>query len=244
MAYTFLNGVNAVLKRAQVIQGDSGALTTFTDSGRQHWVDNVIQIWNEAVRQLLIRNAINGEVKEGTVTLVSDSGARTEYSLPSDFEQFTGDDKRNTVFVCQTVNHVVTPYPGGYIRMYRDQPKPANFTGRPNYFAINPVTGKIRFDTNPQDGQAGEIYTYLYDKRINLSATTDTFPFSDTVVDELVPAVAEIFRQDKDGRPRTPIYATMAFNTAMQIARQMRPRSHYGVEYIRARHVSLDPLEP
>lgn len=49
MAKTLLNGVNEVFKRIKLIQGDAAALTSLTDSARQHSIDLAIQIWNEVV---------------------------------------------------------------------------------------------------------------------------------------------------------------------------------------------------
>jgi len=46
---TLLSGVNEVLKKVHMIQGDSGLLTTLTDSGRQTYIDLAIQSWNEII---------------------------------------------------------------------------------------------------------------------------------------------------------------------------------------------------
>jgi len=49
---TLLQGVNEVLKKVSVIQGDTGALTTLSDSAKQVFIDPAVQSWNEAVDQL------------------------------------------------------------------------------------------------------------------------------------------------------------------------------------------------
>src|SRR3990167_3759238 len=186
------------------------------------WVDNIIQIWNEVLHELYVKAAFTGEVKEGTITL--STGTR-EYAIATDFEQFTGDMKDNKAFINSTIPHVMYEYPGGYEQMYADQPDPSVQSGRPNFYAINKANGKIRVDSTPTASENGEAYTYLYDKRLSLSTTTDTFPFSDTVVDAMLPVVTEVFRQDKNARAQTPIYALTSFGRCLSLMTQNKPRS-------------------
>lgn len=198
------------------------------------WIDNQIQIWNEVLQELYAKAAFTGEVKEGTITLAT--GVR-EYAIATDFEQFTGDVSDNKAFINSTVPHVLYEYPGGYEKMYADQPNPAIFTGRPAFYAINKTNGKIRVDSTPTSSENGEIYTYLYDKRISLSSIGDVFPVSDTVVDAMIPVIVEVFRQDKDARARTPIYALTSFGRALSLASQNKARRKYGYAY-------SNPIDP
>ena len=44
---TLLNGVNEVLKKVGILEGDTGLLTTLTDSPRQIFIDTAVQSLNE-----------------------------------------------------------------------------------------------------------------------------------------------------------------------------------------------------
>ena len=74
MAKTLLNGTNEVLKKLQLIQGDSGLLTTLTDSARQTFIDKTVQGWNELIDELFsIANVPLPEATaENTITLATD----------------------------------------------------------------------------------------------------------------------------------------------------------------------------
>lgn len=194
MPKTLLQAVNSTLKRARIIQGDAGELTSFTDSQRQNDIDLVIQLWNEIIHQMYGDGLFAIGTDEDTITLVDDTNntARTEYSLASDFEEFA-----MNVMTDQTNGRIMTPYPGGYSQMFSDQINPTNFTGIPLHYTINPSTGDLRLSAHPQTGDAGGIYTYVYKKRLSFTAETCIFPFSDTVVDSLVPAVVWLYRRDK-----------------------------------------------
>ena len=52
MAKTLLDGVNEVLKRVSLIQGDNAILTDLTDSSRQVYIDVAVQVWNESVDEI------------------------------------------------------------------------------------------------------------------------------------------------------------------------------------------------
>lgn len=192
MAKTFLQAVNATLKRVRIIQGDAGNLTSFTDSTRQNDIDLVIQLWNEVIHKMYGQGLFAKGTAVDSITLADDSGNtdRTEYSLASDFEEFA-----NNIMVDQTNNRSMTPYPGGYSQMFVDQGNPTNHTGFPRHYSVNPSTGDLSVSTHPQE--SGSIYKYMYKKRISVDAITDVFPFSDTVVDSLVPVVAWMYRRDK-----------------------------------------------
>jgi hypothetical protein len=189
MAYTFLQAMNATLKRVGIIQGDSGNLTDFSDSPRQTDIDVMIQSWNEILNELYKFKEFPQEVASSTITLAT--GTR-EYALASDFEGFV-----ESYLTDETNGDRIFEYPGGFRQMTNDQLQPANYTGQPLYFAVSPVNGKVRLDTVPTSDENGNVYTYYYTKRLSLSATTDTFPFSDTVVELLYLPVCEIWNQKR-----------------------------------------------
>lgn len=192
MPKTLLQAVNATLKRARIIQGDAGEIKSFTDSARQNDIDLMLQLWNEVIDRMYGEGLFAQGTDTDTITLVDDTSntARTEYSLASDFEGFAVDK-----IIDQTNSRVMTPYDGGYSQMFSDQINPANYTGFPLHYVVNPSTGDLRISTHPQE--AGAVYTYVYKKRLTITNATDIFPFSDTIVDALVPAVVWLYRRDK-----------------------------------------------
>jgi hypothetical protein len=183
MAKTLLNGVNEVLKRANLIQGDSGALTTLTDSARQVWIDNIVQIWNEVMEQLYetAQKPMPQELAEGSLTLVTNTRA---YAL-STFNKlyFPLHDTTNGQYI----------YDGGdYLDLVTSQSVPADYTGLPLYAVIRPTDKQLYLDRIPTATENGLVYTYRYDKDLSVSAAADTFPFDDSVFRALVPAVKEV----------------------------------------------------
>jgi len=202
MAITFLAAVNDVLMRVGSIKGDAGDLTSFTESSRQRDIDTSILAWNDMIRDLYSLGLFSQGSAESLITLAL---ADREYALPSDFEQFGPDLMRE-----ETKQYVIGPYPGGYTKLWNDQVKPSNFTGQPLHYAINPTTNEIRIDTDPGSEQVGDILKFVYTKRLALAAITDTFPFSDTVVDLLGIAVAELQKGYMKGETEinTQLFAT------------------------------------
>lgn len=241
MAVTFLQFVNAALKRTRVIQGDAGELATstvtstatglvatgaFTDSGRQTEIDLMLQISNEAFHEVFGMGLFPNEAATATITLVS---GQREYDMPSDFERMAGEDSSDQVFRGTTNGLLITEYPGGYSKMLRDQPIATDYTGTPNHWAISPVDGGVRFDREPTSAENGWTYNALYEKRLSFTSTmaTDTLPFSDTVADSLVPVVAEgwkrAFNKEFDGG----MFQVSITRALDHITRRQR-RSRYG----------------
>lgn len=190
MAITFLQAVNASLKRVRAIQGDAGELTSFTDSGRQNQIDIMVQLWNEAQHIVYDLGMFASGMASATLNLASDTNS---YSLPSDFERMAGDTKRERVWRGVTSGLLVTEYPGGYAKLLADRPIATDYIGDPEHWALDPVSGNVVFDKYANDGNAGDSYAALYHKRLFLTSTmaTSTLPFSDTVADALVPVCAE-----------------------------------------------------
>ncbi|MFQ5493648.1 MAG: hypothetical protein ACE5DX_05835 [Candidatus Dojkabacteria bacterium] len=192
MAKTLLNGVNEVLKKVQLIQGDSGALTSLTDSARQVYVDSIVQLWNEVTEQLYSESSeeLPKEVAEDTITLTTSRS----YALATDLLQL------KFPLLDETNGRYLEEYPGGYLKMVEDQLVPGNYTGLPLYATISPVDGTLYLDRLPTATETGLIYKYRYDKDISVTAASDTFSFSDAVFRALVPAVAELFKLNHNGQ--------------------------------------------
>ncbi len=233
MAYTLMDGVNRLLKRVGVIQGDIGDLSSFTDSARQVDIDVAIQSFNEMIHEYYVRDMFDGEVAEGTITLVTattsatDALAPREYALATDFERMTG-DRDQRILRNEANNFVVKEHKGGYVQLKADQIDPADFNGQPTSWVINPIRGVLEVNTNPQAGESGDVYKYLYDKRIALTATSDTFPFTDTVFDAIMPATAQLWKRDRRKEFDSAIF-NQSFNRGLAYLSQTQTKKRYGV---------------
>lgn len=188
MATTLLQGVNALLKRVGEVTGDANVITSLTDSPRQKHIDRSIQMFNEAIVILydLINEPLPNELAESSITLLTSTRA---YSLPTDLVElvYPLHDRTN--------GRYITEYPGGYLRMMKDQAYPANYTGLPNSAAIRPTDGLLYLDMIPTSAENGNSYTVTYEKSLLLSDATDTFPFVDTVFTMMLPSVAEVWQR-------------------------------------------------
>ncbi len=109
------------------------------------------------------------------------------------FERFAGQTEDTRVLRGATTGLIVRSYPGGYDQMLVDQPVATDYIGDPNRYAISPVTGDIRLDREPNAEIAGNTYNALIETVQALTSTmaTETFLWTDTVTNALVPVVAE-----------------------------------------------------
>lgn len=188
MAKTLLDGVNEVLKRNQEIAGDSGSLTTLTDSARQHYVDVAVQVWNEGIEELYSRTnlAFPNEQAENTITLVTGTRA---YALQTDLVQM------RWPMIDKTNNQYIFEYRGTYQDLLVLDPEQDD-TGLPLVGVIRPTDGLLHLDRDPTAADNGKIYTYQYDKDVSLSVAASAMPFSDAVFRAMVPVVAQLWKRD------------------------------------------------
>src|SRR3990167_4966403 len=165
---TLLNGVNEVLKRAKLIQGDAGALTSLTDSARQLWVDTIIQCWNEVVGELYRETGtpVPTMIAEGTITLATND---RDYALAGG----AGNDVLYFPLVDETNGQYIYEYSGGWMKLRQDQAIPADYTGLPNYGAIDPTDGELYLDRIPTATENGLVYKYRYQKDGVLDSAAD-----------------------------------------------------------------------
>ena len=185
MSKTLLNGVNEVLKKAKLIQGDSGALTSLTDSARQVWVDTIIQAWNEILIELYHASGrmLPKFVTSESITLVTDD---RDYAVTGDTWFWPLLDETNGRYISE--------YRGGFEQMIRDQPVPANFTGLPLFGVVEPESGELYLDRIPTSSENGLVYKVWYQEDGEMSTAAAEFPFSDSAFIALVPAAYEKFR--------------------------------------------------
>lgn len=242
MAITFLQVVNATLKRVGEIAGDSEELATstvtstatglvatdaFVDSRRQHKIDIILGLWNEAGHEVFRMGVYAQETASATLTLAD--GTR-EYSLPSDFERMAGGCYETRALRGATNGLLMHEYPGGYERMLVDQPTASDYTGTPSFWALSPVQGTIRVSTEPTTAEDGNTYHYLYHKRVSLTSTmaTSTLPYSDSVADSLVPVVVEGYNRIMKKEFSADFFEN-AISRALEFLTKNERRDRYGV---------------
>lgn len=231
MAQTLLGFVNDVLTRTGMVQGDSGTLSTLTDSARQTDINRAVQITNEVVMTLYSFSSFPKEVAEGTITL---SDGTRAYSLPSDFEQMHGESYRERVLKNASNNFFMYEYKvrngalSPYAQMYHDQLDFSDYKGQPLHWALSPLADEIYVDMTPGAEQAGDAYTFLYDKDIRLSVAADTFPFSDSVADTLISVVAYLWGLSSKERSAESIASVTGFQTALEMVTRRKTERRYG----------------
>lgn len=218
MAKTLLECVNEVLKRVKIIAGDSGELSSLTDSARQSPIDVAVQVINEGIDDLystaqMARPSVQAE---STITLAQ--GTRN-YSLASDLVRLRWPmiDKTNTQWLSE--------YPGGYNAMLLGDPEQDD-TGLPYYGAIRPTDGQLYLDRAPTSVEAGRVYTYQYDKDVSVDDAADTVPFSDVVFRAMVPVWAQLWKRDMRGDFDGDLYRLNVGRAAGLLTRVM-PRTSY-----------------
>lgn len=213
MAKTLLDGVNEVLKRIKVIQGDSGLLTTLSDSPRQIYVDLSVQVWNEAMEELYTRSHVSlpREMAESSITLVTDD---RDYALQTDLIDLRW-PLHNRVD-----GEYIYEWKRGYHNLISSQPQPDEYTGLATFAAIRPIDGELYLERIPQAKENGKVFFYNYDKDVSVSAAADTFPFDDDVFRAMVPTVAEIVEIGLDREIQSAIAAANFGRASRMLTKQ------------------------
>lgn len=188
MAKTLLNAVNAILKRTQIIAGDSGALTSLTDSARQHYIDVAVQVVNEGNDELYTAAEMPQPNGQGSSTITLVAGTRA-YALASDLVRLRWPmiDRTNSQFLYE--------YAGGYNALLELDPEQDD-TGLPFAAAIRPTDGYLHMNCAPTASDAGRIYTYQYDKSLEMTLLTDTVPYNNQIFNAMVPVWTQLWKRD------------------------------------------------
>lgn len=187
MAKTLLNCVNEILKRVGQIHGDSDALVVLTSGARQRSIDVSIQVVNEGIDELYSTSALAmpNEVAEGTITLATNDKS---YALASDLVAI------RWPLIDKTNNQYIVRFPGDYNDMLELDPEQDD-TGTPHWGVISPVNGELFLDRLPDASVNGNVYTYQYDKELELTDAADTVPFNNAVFRAMVPAWVQLYRR-------------------------------------------------
>lgn len=188
MAKTLLDAVNEVLKRVGVIAGDAGELETLTDSARQRPIDVAIQVVNEGIDEIYASTATPQPKEQAESTIALVAGTRA-YALADDLVQL------RWPMVDQTNAQYLYEAKGGYNAIIVADPE-RDDTGLALCAAINPSTGELYLDRTPTATEAGRVYTYQYDKDLELSDAADAVPFGNTVFRAMVPAWVQLWKRE------------------------------------------------
>lgn len=234
MSRTLLQGVNDVLKRLGYIKGNTGDLTSLTDSQRQVVVDLTVQSWNEIVIDLYDSAEIQfpNEMSTSNITLATSD---RDYSIPNDLIYI------RWPLINATYGYEIFEYPGGWDQLRKDQTIPANYTGRPQYAAVRPSDGLLYMDRIPTSAENNLVYVLTYDKSLIISAAASTFPFIDDIYQLLVPCVTELIKRDIEKTFDDDLYNRRLAQAAAMLAKAL-PRQSWTPDRLGAHVTSSDPL--
>lgn len=218
MAKTLLDGTNELLKRVGVVAGDAGVLTSLTDSARQVSIDQAVQVINEGIDELYSSSGkpLPSQQKQGTVTL--STGTRG-YALASDLVRL------RWPLIDKTNNQMLVEYPGGYNAMLTGDTE-QNDTGLPMLAAIRETDGYLHLDRAPTSTENGRIYTYQYDRDMELDDAADEVPFSDIVFRAMVPVWVQLWKREMR-REFDEVLYRQNVGRAARLMTQATPRTHY-----------------
>lgn len=215
---TLLNCVNEILKRVGQIHGDSAALTTLTSTSRQRSIDIAKQVVNEGIDELY--TAVNSskplEQTESTITLVT--GDR-DYALASDLVQL------HFPLIDKTNNQYIKEFPGGYNKVLLWDPEQDD-TGLPHYAAISPVDGELYLDKAPTSEENGRVYTYQYQKELELTTAASTVPFGNVVFRAMVPVWSQLWRRELQNDFDAALYK-LNLGRAARLLTKVEASDHY-----------------
>ena len=128
MAKTLLDATNETMKKLSLIKGDSGVLTSLTDTARQTWIDQIVQNVNEGIDELYswAEMEFPKELTEGTLTLATndrDYDPAAVFSGDVNTIRFPFQDQRNGQYTYE--------FEKGYRALINAQLIPSNYTGLP-----------------------------------------------------------------------------------------------------------------
>lgn len=191
MAKTLLNCVNDLFKLANLTAGDADALTTLTDSARQHDIDASILAVNQTIDEMYstIDEALPQQQASSTITLVT---GQRNYSLVSNFVRL------HWPLIDHTNAQYIYEFDGSYDDILEIDPEVDN-TGTPYWAVIRPTDGSLYVYPTPTSAENGNIYTYQYDQDTELTAAASTVPFNNFVYRAFIPAAFQIWKRERRG---------------------------------------------
>ena len=92
--------------------------------------------------------------------------------------------------------------------------------------AISPVNGELHLDRDPTSAENGNVYTYQYDKDMELTAAASTVTFSDAVFRAMVPAWVQLWKRELRNEFDGDLF-NVSIGRAGRLMTQIQPRSSY-----------------
>lgn len=218
MAKTLLDAVNQIFMRVNAISGDAAALTSLTDSARQHPIDVAIQVVNEGIDALFTASHISlpKSQAESTITLATNT---REYNLATDLTTlyYPFRDVTNSQYIFEFKN--------GYNNLVLLDVT-QTWTGLPQFGVISPITGKLRVDRAPTSVENGRVYTYEYEKDLALSLATDNVPFGNACFRAMVPAWVQLYNRGMRNEMDQALYSA-SLGRASRLVTEIQQRTTY-----------------
>lgn len=165
----FLGGVNRVLRANGVIRGDTDAVITFSDLQHGATLNLAIIAIQDELNELIADSVLPYE-KDATGSITTVAGTRS-YALPEDFVRFFGIPS----LYDSTTNGLIYEYPFGEAALRNLHPDYQTVESLPShwYFDLT-TTKKLGFWYVPSEART---YTFLYEKSVAVTDSTDTLPF-------------------------------------------------------------------
>jgi hypothetical protein len=173
---SFLSAVNRMLQLNGIIRGDTDVLASFTDT---------MHASTSAIAQIAVQNEITELSSRGTLpyqhkitgSLTLLAGTRS-YALAADFISMWSDAP---FFYDATQNYQIFQYQGGEEQLRNDILTYRTDAGAPNWFYFELGTSsKASFYPVPDSSVNNRAIAYDYNASVNVSASTDSIPFSTT----------------------------------------------------------------
>lgn len=215
MAKTLLNAVNQILQKVGSTVDDVSSLT---DTGRKRDINLAVQVWNEATDLVYAaaKAPVPKEQAESTITLVA---SQRDYTLASDLVQLRWPliDKTNAQYIHK--------HGGDYNDILVEDPEQDD-DGLAISAVISPVDSKLYLSKLPTATEAGRVYTYQYDKDLELTAAADEVPFSNAVFRAMVNVSAQLWKAEKNNVFNEVFFKT-SIGHAARLLTQAQPREDY-----------------
>lgn len=217
MAKTLLNSVNDMFKLASLTAGDQDALTSLTDSARQHDIDACVLALNQTIDELYSSSEVPmpEQRAESTITLVTGTRA---YSLATNYNRL------HWPFIDKNNSNYIYEYSSYDDLLVRDPEQ--DDTGLPTYGVIRPNDSKLYLDVAPTAVENGAIYTYQYDKDLELSAASDQVPFNNVVYRAVIPAAFQVWKRERRAEFDEGLYRAH-LGRASRLLTLVPQRTHY-----------------
>lgn len=188
---TLLNAVNDLFKMANLTAGDQDALTTLTDSARQHDIDACILAVNQTIDEMYatLDDAKPAQQAQSSITIVTNT---RNYTLATNFVRlhFPLIDRTNSQFIYE--------YDGSYDDLLELDPEQDD-TGIPRWAVIRPTDSALYVYPSPTSSENGNVYYYQYDQDTELTAAASTVPFNNFVYRAFIPAAFQLWKRERRG---------------------------------------------